>query len=177
MRKLTDLDSLAALEVVAPRGVTTCSDTTIAMLWRGSAGNDATCEDPAISADEVERRAQHARAANGLGDVVTTDTPSSTRPTSHLPHQAARTHRLFALGEIIVVAIRLAGAIVLRARARHRQRRQARDVYEALRHLDDRSLRDLGFDRSEMTSVAAEVTGEAEYSRMRTLLTLHDLPK
>jgi hypothetical protein len=35
-------------------------------------------------------------------------------------------------------------------------------------------LRDLGFDRSELRSVAAELTGEAEPTRARTLATLHD---
>ena len=176
MHKSTDLDSLAALEEVAPRGVITSSDTPIVILRRGSAGNDATCEDPAISADEVERQAQHARAANGLGDVATMDTPASARPTSFQPHQGARAHPSFTLGEIIVAAIQAASAIPRRAHARHRQRRQARAIYDALRQLDDRALHDLGFDRSEITSVAAEFTGEAECTRVRALLMSHTLP-
>jgi hypothetical protein len=60
--------------------------------------------------------------------------------------------------------------------ARHKQRREARAIYDALRQLDDRTLHDLGFDRSEMTSVAAEVTGEADCARVRALLTSHSLP-
>jgi uncharacterized protein YjiS (DUF1127 family) len=176
MRNSTDLDSLAALEEVAPHGAITCSDTPIAILRRGPAGNDATCEDRAISTDELERRAQHARAANGLGDVATIDTPVSARPTSYELPQAARAHRSFILGEIIVAAIKAAGAIARRAHARHRQRRQARAIYDALRQLDDRTLHDLGFDRSEITSVAAEVTGEAEYTPVRALPTSHGLP-
>ena len=90
MRKSTDLDSPAALEEVAPRGVSTCSDTPIVILRRGYAGNDATCEDPAISNDDAEPWAQHALAANGFGDVATTDTDSSARPTIYELHQAAR---------------------------------------------------------------------------------------
>jgi uncharacterized protein YjiS (DUF1127 family) len=77
---------------------------------------------------------------------------------------------------IIMAAIRAVGAIARRAHARHRQRQQARAVYDALRQLDDRTLRDLGFDRSEITSVAAEVTGEAERTRVRALLMSHVLP-
>jgi len=166
---------LSALKEVAPRGVFTYSDTPFVILQRGFAGNDAICEDPAISADEVERRAQHARAANGLGDVAPIDTPASAWPTSYEPHQGARAHRSFTLGEIIVVVLQATGAIARRAHARHRQRRQARAVYDALRGLDDHTLHDLGFDRSEITSVAAEVTGEAEPTRVRVLLMSHTL--
>jgi uncharacterized protein YjiS (DUF1127 family) len=169
MRNSTDFDNLTALEEVVPRGVITRSDNPIVILWRGSAGNDATCEDPAISKDEVEASAQHPLAADGFGDGASTDTASFARPTSYQLHQAARAHRSFILGEIIVAAIRAAGAIARRAHARHRQRRQARATYAALQQLDDRSLRDLGFDRSEIRSVAAELTGEAEYSRVRAL--------
>ena len=119
----------------------------------------------------------HALAANGFGDAATTETASSARPSSYQLHQAARAHRSFTLGEIIVAAIQAAGAIARRAHARHRQRRQARVAYDLLRQLDDRTLRDLGFDRSEIASVAAELTGEAEYTRVRALLTSHRLPK
>jgi uncharacterized protein YjiS (DUF1127 family) len=80
---------------------------------------------------------------------------------------AAIRDRSFTLGEIIVAAIQAAGAIVLRARARHRERRLARATCDALRQLDDHTLRDLGFDRSEIMSVAAEITGAAECTRAR----------
>jgi uncharacterized protein YjiS (DUF1127 family) len=176
MHKSTELNSPAALEDAASRGFITYSDTPLVILRRGPAGNDAVGGDPAISEDEIERRAQHARAANGLGDVATIDTPGSARPTSSEPHQAAHAHRSFTLGEIIVAAIQAAGAIARRAHARHRQRRQARAIYDALRELDDRTLHDLGFDRSEITSAAAEATGEAECTRMRALVMSHSLP-
>jgi hypothetical protein len=141
------LDSPAALEEVAPRGVSTCSDTPIVILRRGSAGNDATCEDPAISNDDAEPWAQHALAANGFGDAATTDTEASARPTSDQVYQAARALRSFILGELIVAAIQAVAAFARRAHARRRQRRQARAIYDALRQLDDGTLRELGFDR------------------------------
>ena len=87
----------------------------------------------------------------------------------------ARAHRSFTLGEIIVAAIEAVGAIARRALARHRQRQLARATCEALRQLDDHALRDLGFDRAEITSVAAEVAGEGERTRVRAHLMSHTL--
>ncbi len=74
---------------------------------------------------------------------------------------------------------RVLDALATRARlayARHRQREQARDIYEALRVLDDRALRDLGFHRSEILSVAAKATGAAERTRVRALRQSPDAP-
>ncbi len=177
MRKSTDVDSPAALEEAAPSDIITCGDIPIVILRWGSAGNDGTCETSAIAEDEVEPWAQHGLAANGFGDVTTTDTASSARRTSYPLHQAARVHRSFTLGEIIMAAIQAIGEIARRAHARHRQRRQAKATYNALRQLDDRTLRDLGFDRSEIRSVAAALTGEAEYTRVRALPASCGLPK
>ncbi len=88
---------------------------------------------------------------------------------SYQLHQAASAHRSLILGQAIAAAIQATVAIARRALARHRQRRQARVTYDALRQLDDRMLRDLGFDRSEITSIATEVAGEAECTRVRAL--------
>jgi len=135
MGKATDSETLATFEEVARYDVSTCSDTPIVILGRGSAGNDATCEDPAIS-----------------------------------------TNVTFTVGKIIIAAIHAAGAIARRAHARHRQHQEAKAIYDTLWDLDDRTLRDLGFDRSEITSLAAEVTGRAEPTRVRALLMSHILP-
>ena len=145
MRKSTDLDSPAALEEVAPRGVSTCS------------------------ARRAHARHRQRRQARDLYGALHQLDDRTLR-------EFARAHRSFSLGEIIVAVIQAAGAIARRAHARHRQRRQAMATYDALRQLDDRLLRDLGFDRSEIRSVAAEVTREAEYTRVRGLLTSHSLP-
>jgi len=56
--------------------------------------------------------------------------------------------------------------VVRRAREQHRQRRESRSIYHALHALDDRTLRDLGFHRCEILSVAAEVSGRAESTRL-----------
>ena len=64
--------------------------------------------------------------------------------------------------------------IVLRAlRTRHRRRVAARDLRAALRDLDDRTLRDLGFHRDEIASVVAELGGDAMPTRVRTMRDAH----
>ena len=57
----------------------------------------------------------------------------------------------------------------LRAIARLIARRlRARRRFEDLRHLDERTLRDLGLTRSELASVVAELGGHATATRRRT---------
>jgi uncharacterized protein YjiS (DUF1127 family) len=50
-----------------------------------------------------------------------------------------------------------------------RQRRQARETYKALRELDTRTLHDIGLARSELRSIAAEVSGALEVTRMHAV--------
>ncbi len=143
MRDSTELAPLAP-GGFAPRAERTHGDAPIVLLRTPSADNDPFGEDQAV--------------------------PSSARPTSYELYQAARAQRSHAVGEIVIAMIRAIGAFARRAYARHRQRRKARATYDALRHLDDRMLRDLGFDRSELASIAAEVTGAAARERVRAQL-------
>lgn len=99
-----------------------------------------------------------------------TDMADSSISTGYRAFHAARAHRGAVLARMITAAIESVGRIARRVRERYLQRRHAKLTYDALRQLDDRTLHDLGFDRSEMTSVAAEVAAEAEYSRVRALL-------
>ena len=71
----------------------------------------------------------------------------------------------FAIGAAIVAAVRGLLAWGRYMKMRHEQWREARATYESLRHLDDRALRDLGIDRLEISSVAAEASGDAERTR------------
>lgn len=48
--------------------------------------------------------------------------------------------------------------------------RQARATARVLNQLDDRALQDLGLDRSELLSTAAELNGQARRERCRTLV-------
>jgi uncharacterized protein YjiS (DUF1127 family) len=104
----------------------------------------------------------------GFGDGAIIDAPSAP-PTSYELYHDARAHRSFTLGEIIIALMQALAAFARQSLARHRQRRRARSTYDALRQLDDRTLRDLGFDRSEIRSVAAEIAREVERTRVRTL--------
>ena len=66
-----------------------------------------------------------------------------------------------------------ARALAIRISEIHRRtriQRETRAIFRVLHGLDDRTLRDLGFHRCEIWSVAAESTGEAESTRMRTIL-------
>ena len=175
MRQSTDLNALATLDEIVRPGVGKVSGTSIAILARGVAENDVNCEASAISRAQIAPRTLHAIAADGPADVVAADAAFSVRPTSFRLHRAAHARRSVLIGDFVVAAIRATGTIVRQAYARHRQRRKARHAYDALRQLDDHTLRDLGFDRSEIASVAAEVTGAAERTRVRTLLTSHVL--
>ena len=83
------------------------------------------------------------------------------------PKAAARgVPRTLAPGGLIA-ALRSIGIVARRIYARWRRVRDTRATYYALRELDDRTLRDLGFDRSELTSIAAEASGQAGRTRVR----------
>jgi uncharacterized protein YjiS (DUF1127 family) len=66
-----------------------------------------------------------------------------------------------------VAARRFARRLRALVRLLARRRRDARR-YDDLRHLDERTLRDLGVTRSELASVVAELGGRASASRRRT---------
>jgi len=115
-------------------------DTPAPNLRRGVPGNDDVCED--------------ARSGWPLSDEL---------------QMAARTNRGVVIRTLVLRAIQSAREWVRNALARYRRRRDMRAIYHTLRSLDDRSLRDLGFHRSEIMSVAAEAVEEAERTRVHTL--------
>ncbi len=165
VRKSGARKDLAALEGVAPCEVRQCSDMTTIVVQHGSTGND-----PAMAENDARQRVSRARSTGGFGDAAFTDVTAFV-PTAGYPlRQSARDHRAFVLRRIIVAAIRAAAAIARSAYVRHLTRRRARDIYTALHGLDDRTLRDLGFDRSEIGSVAAEAVGEAASARVLAIV-------
>jgi uncharacterized protein YjiS (DUF1127 family) len=177
MRNSTDSDNLATREEAAPFGVIAFRDAPAILLGRGPAGNDATCEDPPPPKDKIDSWARRAGAAIGFDYPGVKSTDLVMRPSSYDLHWEARALRSFALGEVIIAMIRSVVAVVRGVYAHLQQRRQARAIEDALRELDDHTLRDLGFDRGEIASVAAEATGDAERTRVRVLLMSHGLPR
>jgi uncharacterized protein YjiS (DUF1127 family) len=63
---------------------------------------------------------------------------------------------------MMVAAIKAVSEFARQAYARYQQHRKASDIYDALRQLDDSTLRDLGFDRSELRSIAVEAAAQAD---------------
>ena len=130
----------------------------------------------------VEAWVRHASAANGFGDAAADSDQAGETSVRHASaanrfdaplsilefHRAARIRRARFIGEAVASAIRMALAAVREANTRRRRRRQANAIRDALYELDDLTLRDLGFHRSEIASVAAEVTGAAERTRIRS---------
>jgi uncharacterized protein YjiS (DUF1127 family) len=77
------------------------------------------------------------------------------------------TPRMRASTTVAQRALDVLAAFVRSTRARRRRRLQARAICLTLRACDDRTLRDLGLHRSEITSLAAEATGMAACTRER----------
>jgi len=176
--KSTEMKNMTGSGQMAYGGATVRNVAPITTLGRGVAGNDPMCDGPAVSRHEVEARARRASAASGFGGAaiattVALDATSSAWPSTYELYQAARANRAFVLGEMVAGALRLVRALVRQAYGWYQQRRQQSSLYETLSELDDRTLHDLGFDRSEIRSVAAEWVGEAERTRVRVL---HSLP-
>jgi uncharacterized protein YjiS (DUF1127 family) len=126
-------------------------------------------KDPAASANELDAWARHARAANGFGDAAIGRTDSDARPSSASLYAGARIHRAAAIADGFASAWSATLGTVRSTFAAWRRQRLARATYRALLDLDRRTLRDLGLDRSEIGSIAAELSGAVGATRIRVL--------
>jgi len=120
--------------------------------------------------------ARHASGANGFGDVTlyAVFAPYAANRPAHLE---ARARRAQAIGQAVARGTRAVGRLLREAYAAWQARRAAREVYESLSQLDDRMLHDLGIDRSELTSVAREASGQTEHTRAHVLVSSFGVPK
>jgi uncharacterized protein YjiS (DUF1127 family) len=106
---------------------------------------------------------RHEPAASN--DATSDGTPARRFATSYELQEAARTDRARAVGETLSRVFRALASVAKRVYAAYRRRRAAAATYAALSELDDRVLRDLGFDRSELSSVAREFSGMSDRTR------------
>ena len=80
------------------------------------------------------------------------------------------------LTQLVEATLEAVGNFLRRIVARSKRRQQAKATCRALRGLDAHALRDLGIDRSEILSVAAEIAGDADPTRVRALQARRGLP-
>lgn len=120
------------------------------------AANEDACDDlPAV--DVVEAWASRASGTSGFHDAALALRRAPSRPTAHELHRNARVARSQAVAGIIAIAVESTHNAMSRAFASYRAHRDARETMRALRGLDDRTLHDLGYHRSEIESVAIEL--------------------
>jgi hypothetical protein len=115
---------------------------------------------------DSEATALRVFAGNGFGDADIGRTEAHLLLTSPELYHAARAHRSYQLAEIVKATFQAAGDLWRRMVAEWKRRQCAQATYAALHALDPRILRDLGFHRSELLSVAAEVAGVADSTRV-----------
>jgi uncharacterized protein YjiS (DUF1127 family) len=132
---------------------------------RQPARSDRVAGIEAVAGNVGEPWLQHGLA--NVGDVSSAATISSDWSSSQAIYQAARAHRAFVLGELAAVAMQIVADFVRSMAERYRRRRREFETREALYQLGDRTLHDLGIDRSEIASIAAETAGASEVSRTR----------
>jgi len=138
----------------------------------------AASNDGAYATDraaELDGWARRAATANGFGDARADAQVMPQGPDAYRLTLEARSERSASLAAILAT---LAAAVALAVRRLHASwsmARSARATCRALRQLDVRTLHDLGLDRSEMRSVAAEIAGESDRTRIQALRTLRAL--
>ena len=128
-----------------------------------SPASSAAGRNPVDAAHDIAAWIRHAEGANGFGGDAVPRGPLSYRLLLQ-----ARAHRSAFLGALIATALAKVAAGVREAHAAFTHGREARVMRKGLHELDDRTLRDIGFTRSEIESVIAEATGGAEWTRLRT---------
>lgn len=146
---------------------------------RLNASKPAVNDEDFSGAAELEAWARRACAANGFGDANVAAPAAAAGAGAGAGaievHADALKFRsasfwaiCFAIGEAI-------GTALERTVTRWREQRDLRRTYRALGNLDARTLKDIGFGKHEAGSIAAELAGRAERTRMQALHSLRGL--
>ncbi len=152
-------------------------------------------ESDIASRELSDARARRALAASGFGDAAfqsTDEVPTQARLDAHrsasvdapvgetpaVPsamqlEAAARAERSRLLGDIAAQIWRPVAQRLRNLLKQAQQRRDARATYLALRGLDARTLHDIGLHRSEIMSVALELSGAFQATRVQSTRTSH----
>jgi uncharacterized protein YjiS (DUF1127 family) len=125
-------------------------------------------------AAELDLWARRTMAANGFGDAGVEPLAATARDVADVRATAPR-HRSASLWQICVAIGEAIGTAIGRQVAGWREYRALRRTYLALADLDERTLKDIGFGPGEAGSIAAELAGRAERTRMQALRTLRFL--
>lgn len=115
---------------------------------------------------KAEASALRAFSANGFGDAPIGGTDPHQTSAADL-YRKARANRSYQLAKTVAASLRGVADFARRVAADFQRWQRVRATYVALRELDARILHDLGFHRSELMSVAAEVAGNADFTRTR----------
>ena len=121
-----------------------------------AANEEAGAYLPAI--DGIVAWARNASGKDGFIDTMAAFPSTARRPAARELHKVAHAARSKAIAALIAVAVLPIRAVLRRALATYRVYREARETARALRELDDRTLHDMGYDRSEIESVAIETS-------------------
>jgi uncharacterized protein YjiS (DUF1127 family) len=139
----------------------------------GSPPRSSANDTDLVARDDGAAVALRTLAASGFGEAALT------RSGDQLPSRQleawARASRSRAIGQFIASIVRAIRDGVRRTFARIERHQQARATMLALSALDSHTLRDLGFHRSEIPSIAAEAAGLFEPSHVRAVQSLRGL--
>jgi uncharacterized protein YjiS (DUF1127 family) len=155
--------AITALKDVVLHGNVVAGDPSIALLAQGPSGNDAFYAEPANAAMTRLPVANASATHAGM--------------TGYELLVATRFERAALLGAFIVAVARYVYLLAGRALRSLELRRRVWATREALNRLDDHTLRDIGFDRSELAPLGLELKSEALYSQVRATLTPNLLPR
>jgi uncharacterized protein YjiS (DUF1127 family) len=122
------------------------------------------------SCGDCKARSPRSPSARGPGDAALLRTGNFEHLTAVRLNSAARIDRSRLATKLAAAAWRAVVSRIQQLLARAKQRRRARATHLALRNLDARTLRDIGFDRSEILSVATGFPGAADATPAHVVL-------